>query len=106
MKALKNKTQETALCHRVVPKSVLGSENGTYGDFARRCLCSSVASSKEWAGELGVSERVVRAWASGEKSIPEPRLSKIFLAAKKFHMRLRAIEEFLDRTLLEQYGEI
>lgn len=72
-------------------------------NYARRCL-NSLATSKEWAAEIGVSARLIRAWTAGEKPIPTKHLSAISEAGKRFCERLNALQQFFDQALSKTYG--
>lgn len=62
---------------------------------AAHCL-RELATTKEWAADLQICERVVRRWATEEQIIPETRICQILRLAKGYRDRLRELEAELD----------
>jgi hypothetical protein len=67
-------------------------------------VLNSVATPKEWASALSVTDRQVRLWATGEKDIPPFRKVQIVKQAKTFLKAYRLIEDEIDECLRKAYG--
>jgi hypothetical protein len=72
--------------------------------LARELLNANLAPTSEWACDLDVAERTVRAWAVGDKNIPAERVDQIIYQSKAYSLRLDVIERQVDEWLYLQYG--
>lgn len=79
-------------------------ETSEIGSLAKRMLLSGLAASKEWATDLGVSDRAVRNWAIGVEKIPAQRVFKIVLTAKGYIQDFKDLEKEIDQIVYEQFG--
>ena len=67
--------------------------------------CLQVVSAKFLAPEIGVSARMIRGWASGERDIPPSRSIEIIVRSKGYFVDLSKLETEIDRMILRQFGK-
>lgn len=66
-------------------------------------LNSNMATTKEWALEIGVSDRYVRQLSNREKPILEKHVRAILAASVKFRSRQAALDAATQMRLVERY---
>lgn len=84
-----------------------GFENSNQGfDFERiaRKALWGLASPKEWADALKVSQQLIRNWRNGER-IPVDRQKEIILKAQPFRKDNRDLDEELAKAIHQMLAE-
>jgi len=68
--------------------------------------CLNLKSSKVWAHELGVSDRTVQRWLSGEQQLPYRHAVKVIVKSKGYFMDMSRVENAVDEMIIRQFGKM
>lgn len=83
-----------------------GRKNAPSAEAVRECLNYLGIPAKQWGDVLGVGERRVQKWRSGEDQVPESRRLEIIIKFQDLVTRqLLAINAMVSRALREAYGD-
>lgn len=68
--------------------------------------CLHLKPSKIWAHELGVSDRTVQRWVTGEQLMPYRHAVKVIVKAKGYFMDISRVENAVDEMIMRQFGKM